>query len=674
MKKYRVILLLFILVVGCTPVLGQKTIFSNFAESPAKIDQGLYRALKDTKAPSQRIILLDSVAEIYATYSNPDSLRTYAQEIIKTAPLTSKTTYYSSIGAYYLGKANLIHGLLDEAIGQHITGIEMLQGNANEELLTLHQIEIATIYIDQKKLGKAKKILLAINNKTKSSSVKNLLEVTKGDLAFAEGDLPRAKSHYTSALELSSPDKKVNWHAKFGLVRVIKDEISLDDQFNKLALIKDEVLKRNYFDLYTSVVLSMADITEAMDSPEVTAMIYSTAYSNAISWNRLQVQKEIIDATRRFYERQGDFENAYALMTHLKSVSNQILTQQNSALLKDVEVKYETKQKEQEIRQLLVQQENTSLELKQKAQENIRLGLQKELENERSRNTILALENNQRRKENEILALQEKELKQKSEIERQKTTKFFLLIGALVVLIPFIALLIVYYQKLNTQIALNKSQEEVNEQKLNNVLQDQELKTIKASVAGQRKERERIAQELHDSIGGNLATIKLQLTGDGYETKDLLSQIDQTYHQVRDMSHSLIPKNFDENSFISLIENYLDQYRKNTSKAINFSPHPKVGIEQISKAKKVELFKILQELMTNALKHSKASQIDIYLNKYKDSVNLLFEDNGNGFVQTTESSGFGLRSIQRRIEKLLGEINIDTALNRGTIINIIIPI
>ena len=104
-----------------------------------------------------------------------------------------------------------------------------------------------------------------------------------------------------------------------------------------------------------------------------------------------------------------------------------------------------------------------------------------------------------------------------------------------------------YYQKIQTQSELAKKQEEYNTEKVKSLLQEQELNLIKASIDGQDEERKRIAQELHDSIGGNLAGIKLQLSSLAQNSpalKTINSQIDETYQLVRDISHTLIPKKF----------------------------------------------------------------------------------------------------------------------------------
>jgi len=262
-------------------------------------------------------------------------------------------------------------------------------------------------------------------------------------------------------------------------------------------------------------------------------------------------------------------------------------------------------------------------------------------------------------------------------LKHQKTLKKSFIIGFIIILIPIIGLLYMYYQKIQNQIELNKVQEEVNQKEIEALQKDQELNLIKASIKGQDKARERIAQELHDSIGGNLAGIKLQLSNiskrdEKYKT--IAKQIDDTYEQVREISHNLIPQKFNENIFTTLIENYIGNIQKGSKIKITFNPHPKAEINVINKKIKATLFNIIQELLTNVIKHAEATQIDIHINKFEQTIKLLFEDNGKGFNPETVKNGIGFTNIKSRLNKISGTIHIDSFKGRGTILDIDIPI
>ncbi|WP_340203679.1 sensor histidine kinase [Ascidiimonas sp. W6] len=222
-----------------------------------------------------------------------------------------------------------------------------------------------------------------------------------------------------------------------------------------------------------------------------------------------------------------------------------------------------------------------------------------------------------------------------------------------------------------------KTQKEINKGKLDRFLKDQEIELIRAAIDGQDKERKRIAQELHDNIGGNLAAIRLQLNNivnpKNNQLNFIKKQLDETYEQVRNLSHDLIPKKFSKNKFSVVLEEYLQNIEEASNLNISFSIHPREKIDQLDEVVQMELFRIIQELVTNTLKHAKAKFAELHLNLVQDKLNLLFEDNGVGFNAENLKDGIGLDNIKCRLKKLNGVMVIDSKHERGTVINIEIP-
>ncbi|PID67821.1 MAG: hypothetical protein CR968_04745 [Flavobacteriia bacterium] len=259
-------------------------------------------------------------------------------------------------------------------------------------------------------------------------------------------------------------------------------------------------------------------------------------------------------------------------------------------------------------------------------------------------------------------------LKQEQELKNQRLQKQYLLIGFIIILIPLIALFYTYYQKLQAQSALNKTMKQVNDEKIATLLKTQELELIKATVEGEEKERNRIAQELHDSIGGNLASIKMQLSSDNQ--KHIIKQVDETYHQVRDLSHNLTTEKIRKNSFSQLLSAYVQNIKKASKQEIYLELYPEWAINALDNTLKTELFKIIQELITNTLKHANAKEITIQLTKLEDSLKLLYEDDGIGFDTHNIQEGIGLKNIKERLKTIDGTLHIDSHKYRGTIIDI----
>lgn len=146
--------------------------------------------------------------------------------------------------------------------------------------------------------------------------------------------------------------------------------------------------------------------------------------------------------------------------------------------------------------------------------------------------------------------------------------------------------------------------------------------------------------------------------------------MDETYQQVRNLSHTLIPKKFSQNKFCEVLESYLNNISAASNLKILFLTYPKKEINEMNENIQIETFKIIQELLTNTIKHAKATQIEIQLNLIENDLNLLFEDNGIGFNTSNYSKGIGFINLEARIQKLNGIFLIDSKPKRGTIINI----
>jgi signal transduction histidine kinase len=441
-----------------------------------------------------------------------------------------------------------------------------------------------------------------------------------------QGKLQDAKEAYLHASDMLGdvPDSKLGMEIRLALAEL---EIQQKRYSTAIPIYEDIVkrgLQQHYFDVYTEAVLGYGTAYRALGNFEVAEMTLSMAYVNAMQWNRLDLQKKIVNSLRRTYAAKGDFENAYNLMTQYSSLSNQIIKQQNSKAIQELEFKYQTLQKE-----------------------------------------------------NQIYELKEEQLAKQSEIERQKTIKKAVLIGFLALLIPIIALLYVYYQKLQTQSKLSQQQEELNAQRITGLLNEQELKLARTSLEAQQEERARIAQQLHDSIGGNLAGIKLQMANiaDKNELqKGIMGQINETYELVREISHDLTPRKFNENAFTLLIAEYVEKIKNSSQLEITFQAHPKERINNLGEPLKVALYQILQELFTNTIKHAEAKQIELHLTVHKNVFQLLFEDDGSGFEVAATQNGIGLYNIKNSIRQWNGSLLLDSALGRGTVVTIEIPI
>lgn len=215
---------------------------------------------------------------------------------------------------------------------------------------------------------------------------------------------------------------------------------------------------------------------------------------------------------------------------------------------------------------------------------------------------------------------------------------------------------------------------------LNDELKKQEQIRISTAIASQEKERKRIAEELHDSLGQMLALIRLNFSqlekefNDKHSTSlffNTTQMLDDSCQEVRTISHDLMPPDLN----LPLPEMLEKLIRKNLEHLPVDYQYNTFSIEEdFSEAFKFTMYRVLQEIMHNIIKHSEASQLNITLTRIDKEINLMVEDNGKGFDKKIAVMGLGLKNINSRVKLLNGFFDVDSSLNRGTIYNITIPI
>ncbi|MEP7317274.1 MAG: sensor histidine kinase, partial [Panacibacter sp.] len=197
-------------------------------------------------------------------------------------------------------------------------------------------------------------------------------------------------------------------------------------------------------------------------------------------------------------------------------------------------------------------------------------------------------------------------------------------------------------------------------------------------------ERTRIAKDLHDGLGGLLSGIKLTLgsmkgyvlvSGENAATfKRAISQLDTTIVEMRRVAHSMMPEALLKFGLTEAIEDYCDGINESSSLKIKFT---KLGPElPLEKATEVTLYRVVQELSNNAIKHAQSQNIFIQLVRHERGITLTVEDDGRGFDATNLSilKGDGLKNVQSRVDYLKGNVELQSSPGNGTSVIIEIPL
>ena len=204
---------------------------------------------------------------------------------------------------------------------------------------------------------------------------------------------------------------------------------------------------------------------------------------------------------------------------------------------------------------------------------------------------------------------------------------------------------------------------------------DQEI--LKSQIEVQNQTLQHIGRELHDNIGQLLSVAKINLNvleeSDNMEhefIKQTNEIISQSINDLRSLTKSLDGDFVNDFGLEESISHELQRIRKTKKFQTEISV---LGMKRtLGYEIEIVLFRIVQEVLNNALKHSKAQNIDIVLQYLPTSFELTVKDNGKGFdlenihPESIESSGAGLRNMQRRMELIGGKCVINSVLGEGT--------
>jgi signal transduction histidine kinase len=197
-------------------------------------------------------------------------------------------------------------------------------------------------------------------------------------------------------------------------------------------------------------------------------------------------------------------------------------------------------------------------------------------------------------------------------------------------------------------------------------------------------ERKRVARELHDGIGQSLQSIKLRLKmleshieKGGGVTKEALSElttdVSQSIDEIRSVAMDLRPSFLENTDFVDAIRWYSVKMQEQSGVRITVQSEDLVKV--VPKAKE-SLYRIYQEALSNALKHSGASAINVMLSSINSSLLLQISDDGKGFDPARpaqKGSGIGLYTMKERVELLGGILRIESSDTTGTVISIEVP-
>ncbi|WP_042479795.1 tetratricopeptide repeat-containing sensor histidine kinase [Solitalea canadensis] len=346
-----------------------------------------------------------------------------------------------------------------------------------------------------------------------------------------------------------------------------------------------------------------------LDKNYTTAEIYfneAMALSEPLKTTGLT--SSIYNSLNKLYAATGDYKEAYKYLSLAKNLNDSILGEKQIKSISELEVKYQTAQKDQQL-------------------------VQKQLQ----------------------IAKQDLRIKQKTRI-------LMITIAGIILLLIASAFIFINYRnkmKLQTQhLILLEKKKEIN--------------ILEAMIKGEEKERSRIAKDLHDGVGGLLSAAKMQfsvlsteifqLTGKDQFSK-ALNLLDDSAGEIRKIAHNLMPELLINYGLGEALSHFVNRMN-NTHLKISFIS---IGeLPEVNQNYELTIYRIVQELINNIIKHADASEALVQLSFQEDVLSITVEDNGKGFDLTTATNGAGLSSIQTRVAALGGSFELTGSINNGT--------
>lgn len=209
-------------------------------------------------------------------------------------------------------------------------------------------------------------------------------------------------------------------------------------------------------------------------------------------------------------------------------------------------------------------------------------------------------------------------------------------------------------------------------------------KIIDSVIEGENRERKRIAHELHDGLGQYLVAANMNLESVKKDIQQLSEKKEQQFHtglsllkdalsETRSIAYNLMPKAIADYGLVTAVKNLIQNLQKSTDITFHFD-YNKEELNLKDQAE-INIYRIIQELVSNAVRHADCSAISIKLQVNRNSVKLIIEDDGKGIQLEEKNSnkGLGLRSIKTRVSNLQGTIDITSQPEEGMTTTIIIP-
>jgi two-component system, NarL family, sensor kinase len=512
----------------------------------------------------------------------------------------------------------------DSAVSCYIKLITIAERKGYENTLGMGYLNLGILLQDLKEFDKAYHYLnlsIPINEKYREDFVA-LAHMNIGLLDNQKGDMDSALIEYRVALSIyaSLNERKSTADVYNNIGNLFYKWQKLDSAYKYFNLARDLYHSLEYWYAYAQVYNNLA-------------LIY-------MDWGKYHHALEFLDTSMYYANETGNTELLSTIYRNLYSVFND-MGDYRKAL--DNYLVYDSLDK---IMYTL-------------AKEKLMADLEMKYENEKKQGQILALEKANLEKDLDLQV-------------RTKQRNAFLFIGIGIILLISFAFL--YFRQRTVKDRI------IAQQRIRQLEEEKKLLAARSLVEGQEEERKRIARELHDGLGVLLSTTRMQFSAirdRSPENQPLIERasklLEQASNDVRKISHNMMPGLLTK---LGLFEAVIDLFEKvSETQGLIVRVNIPEDAERLPENKEIMLYRIIQELVNNTLKHAKAKTLDIRMEVLPENLEIFYSDDGKGFKleEKAGSKSLGLQSIESRVNFLNGKMQFYSEPGKGVSYKIEIP-
>lgn len=551
-----------------------------------------------------------------------DSVQHFLTPIVNNLPANTPSVYKAKLNHQLCNSLTSL-SKFEPALRHGLAAIKFYEEIKDTRRAANMYVNIANIYQQQYNFKQADKYLRQAEKmawQLKDSSVFGNVYNTMGILYAEHQQLDSAEKFFlrsTAIREALNDKTSIVWnYSNLGGVYALKKQPEKALMYFEKAYKKFEQ-DSNYYGL-SSVALNLGEVYMQLKQPAKALEYYHFARKYTGLVNDMDNLENIYTNLSNYYDEMGDLKMALKYSDSLVVLMDTVYGHRLDESIAEMQTRFDVEKKDLEIAR-----HKTELELQQK----------------------------------------------------QHQIKNIIIISIVVLFILVILVIYFFYRKKQAE----------QKAKLNAEIAHQKEIRSKAVIEAEEKERRRIAQDLHDGVGQILSAAKLNLSNyqskaslQSQEEKDALKNavdlIDDSVKEVRAVSHNMMPNTLIKLGLASAVREFITK--------IGNIPNLKIDLEIVGLDKRLPeqtetvLYRVIQEIVNNIIKHSKANHIGLQLIKHETEMTVMIEDNGVGFdtSKISEFSGIGLKNIISRIEFLNGRVDFDSTPGHGTNVIIEVPL